>query len=299
MNGGKNENGHRLRDLKYQWAIGTLDHFGLAMYSKYPKAIGELVVNGYDADANYVSVSIQPSQDKVTIEDNGEGMDEQDIREGYMFIGSAQKRAVSHTPIYHRLPIGNKGIGKLAGFGIAKRIEVRTVKNGKALEFYQDRDELAKAEKMGKLKEAVLDRASMPLREFDAKGETSGTTVTLRKLRPECGKIDVDKVMAHLAQELPLGKDFKVIVNSRPCEPKYIPALRKIPINYKDPVCGHIVGEIIVAKKMLGKPGVFTTVRGRVVGEPSLFGLSTTAFRYHIGDLIAGSVEVASFDPGR
>jgi hypothetical protein len=48
---------------------------------------------------------------------------------------------------------------------------------------------------------------------------------------------------------------------------------------------------------MLKKPGVFTTVRGRVVGEPSLFGLSPTSFTYHIGDLIAGSIEVASFDP--
>jgi hypothetical protein len=48
---------------------------------------------------------------------------------------------------------------------------------------------------------------------------------------------------------------------------------------------------------MLKKPGVFTTVRGRAVGEPSLFDLSPTSFTYHIGDLIAGSIEVASFDP--
>jgi hypothetical protein len=103
--------------------------------------------------------------------------------------------------------------------------------------------------------------------------------------------------MAHLAHELPLGQDFRVIVNGRPCEPKYIPARKKISVNHKDPACGRIVGEIIVATKMLKKPGVFTTVRGRVVGEPSLFGLSPTSFTYHVGDLIAGSVEVASFDP--
>jgi hypothetical protein len=64
-----------------------------------------------------------------------------------------------------------------------------------------------------------------------------------------------------------------------------------------DPICGHIIGEVIVATKMLKRPGVFTTVRGRVVGEPSLFGLSPTSFTYHVGDLIAGSIEVASFDP--
>jgi hypothetical protein len=315
MNRKEKTEGHRLRDLKFTVATRMLDHIGVSMYSKYPKAIGELVVNGYDADANYVTVDIRAGsglapeekliravlgdkgKEKIVIQDNGEGMDEQDIREGYMFLGSEQKRVTKQTPVFHRLPIGNKGIGKLAGFGIAKRIEIKTVKNDKAFEFCLDRDELENAERMGKLKESILDRASMELKEFDAKGQPNGTTVTLRKLRLECGRIDVDKVIAHLAHELPLGKDFRVIVNGHRCEPKDIPARRKIPIAHEDPVCGRIVGQIVVATKMLKKPGVFTTVRGRVVGEPSLFDLSPTSFTYHIGDLIAGSIEVASFDP--
>jgi hypothetical protein len=296
-NGSKLSNGRRLHDLKFVVATQMLDHIGVSMYSKYPKAIGELVVNGYDADANHVLVDIRPSEDRITIEDNGEGMGERDIREGYMFLGSGQKRAIARTAIYHRLPIGSKGIGKLAGFGIARRIEVKTIKNGTALEFCLDRNELENAQRMGKLNEPILDRAPMQLKEFDAKGLSNGTTVVLRKLRAECGKIEVDKVIAHLAHELPLGMNFRVVVNGRVCEPKHIPASRRIPIDHEDPVCGRIIGEVIVAKKMLSKPGVFTTVRGRVVGEPSLFDLSPTSFTYHIGDLIAGSVEVADFDP--
>lgn len=289
--------GRRLRDLKFVVATQMLDHIGVSMYSKYPKAIGELVVNGYDADANHVFVDIRPSEDIITIEDNGEGMNERDIREGYMFLGSGQKRSISRTPIYHRLPIGNKGIGKLAGFGIARRIEIKTVKEGKALEYCLDRDELENTERMGKLNEPILDRAPMQLRELDAKGLTSGTTVTLRKLRPECGKVEVGKVVAHLSHELPLGMNFMVTVDDQVCEPKHVPASRKISIDCENPTCGRIIGEVIVARSMLPKPGIFTTVRGRVVGEPSLFGLSRTSFTYHIGDLITGSVEVAGFDP--
>ena len=288
---------HRLRDLKFIVATRMLDHIGVSMYSKYPKAIGELVVNAYDADANYVQVDIRTNDDKIIIEDNGEGMDEVGVREGYMFLGSGQKRAIARTPIYHRLPIGNKGIGKLAGFGIAKRIDVKTIKNGRGLEFCLDRDEFENADRMGKLKESVLDRTPIRLNEFVAKGLSDGTTVVLTKLRPECGKIEVGKVIAHLAHELPLSANFKVIVNGLLCAPKHVPASRRIPIDHTDPVCGHIAGEIIVAKKMLPKPGVFTTVRGRVVGEPSLFNLQATSFTYHIGDLITGSVEVAEFDP--
>ena len=214
-----------------------------------------------------------------------------------MFLGSGQKRATKRTPIYSRLPIGNKGIGKLAGFGIAKRIEIRTIKDGTAYEYCLDRDEIEKTEGMGKLKEPVLDRASMQLKKFAAKGLSSGTTVTLRKLRPECGRIDIDKVISHIARELPIGKDFRVLVNGRACEPKDIPASKRIPVDHSDSICGPIVGEILIAKKMLHKPGVFTTVRGRVVGDPSFFDLSSTSFTYHVADLITGSIEVAGFDP--
>ncbi|MDD5339259.1 MAG: ATP-binding protein [Dehalococcoidales bacterium] len=297
MNSEEQKSGQRLRDLKFVVATRMLDHMSISMYSKYPKAIGELVVNGYDADANYVNVIIQPNKDTIIIEDNGEGMDENAIRQAYMFLGSAQKRVTARTPIYHRLPIGNKGIGKLAGFGIAKRIELKTTKDEKTYEFCMDRDNLEASEKMGKLKEAILDRASMGFIVFDAKGQSNGTTVTLKKLRPECGRLDIDKVIAHLAHELPLGKDFKVMVNGHTCEPKDIPSRRKIHIDYNDPICGQIIGEIILATKMLQQPGIFTTVRGRVVGEPSLFGLSISKFRYHVGDLITGSVEVPGFDP--
>jgi len=305
----------RLKDVKFTVATRLLDQIGGGMYSKYTKAISELVVNGYDADANSVTVDIKvrkrshPSQgsfykifeheteDRVVIRDNGEGMDEQDIREAYFFLGSGQKRTRQRTPIYHRLPIGNKGIGKLAGFGMAKRIEVTTVKNEKRFEFFLDRDELDSTEKMGKLSESVLDRAPIQLKESSAKGESPGTILTIRKIRPECGKIDEGSLMGYLAHELPLSQDFKILVNGRPCTPIHIPAIRRINIDYNDPTFGQINGEIIVAKSMLKNPGVLTTVRGRIVGNPSLFGLTPTSFTYHVGDLISGTVEVESFDP--
>ena len=71
MTGGRNPKGHRLRDLKFITATRMLDHIGLSMYSKYSKAVSELVVNGYDADANYVVVSIRPDKNTIVIEDNG------------------------------------------------------------------------------------------------------------------------------------------------------------------------------------------------------------------------------------
>jgi len=285
-----------LKALRFLVATRILDHIGVSMYSQYPKAIAELVVNEYDADANYVTVDIKPST--VVISGNGSGMDEKDVREGYMFLGSAQKRAIKRTPIYHRLPIGDKGIGKLAGLGIANRMEVRTIKDGTGYAFQIDRDHLEGCERRGKLKEAVLDRAPIPFSRFSPPaGAAPGTTVILTNIRREVGHMEQEKVLAHLAREIPLGPDFRVVVNGVVCRPTHVDAKRVVPVDFRDPVCGWVVGSIRIAKTRLAKGGVLTTVRGRVVGPPSYFGVNVSSLRHNVASLVTGTVEVTGFDP--
>lgn len=132
-------NQQKLKPLKLVPVPRLLDHIGLAMYSKFTKAIGELVVNGYDADATRVDVDIK--SDEITIKDDGSGMDECGIRDGYMLLGADKKRRIRKTPKFNRLPVGNKGIGKLAGLGIANKISVYTIKDNKEYSFSIDREE--------------------------------------------------------------------------------------------------------------------------------------------------------------
>src|SRR5947199_6975573 len=93
-----------LAPIKFRPVPRLLDHIGLAMYSNFNKAIAELVVNGYDADATHVQVEIKPNE--IVINDNGTGMNENDIRNSYMMLGSDQKRNVKRTSRFNRLPIG-------------------------------------------------------------------------------------------------------------------------------------------------------------------------------------------------
>ena len=54
----------------------------------------------------------------------------EDIQSKFLVIG--RNRRLNKTPsINSRLPMGRKGIGKLAGFGIARKIDLITLKNGK------------------------------------------------------------------------------------------------------------------------------------------------------------------------
>lgn len=282
--------GQKLKPLKLIPVPRLLDHIGLAMYSKFAKAISELVVNGYDADATKVNIEVEP--DKITIQDNGSGMDENGIRDGYMLLGANVKRRVKITPKFNRLPIGNKGIGKLAGLGIANKISIITTKNGKEFSFSIDKEEFKKVKTLAG---AIFD-------DFIVKNSNkpNGTSVILTKILSHV-KIDIDNLKGNLARDLPYDEKFKIFVNGQICTRKDIPAKRKIPIDYTIEGCGRIKGEIIVAKKVLTngvQAGVVTTVRGRAVGKPSLFDVykSKHRFYYSIAQLITGSVEVAAFD---
>jgi len=284
-------NQQKLNPLKFVPVPRLLDHIGLAMYSKFTKAIGELVVNGYDADAIRVDVEIKLNE--VIIKDNGSGMDEQGIREGYMLLGTGAKRVEKRTKKFGRLPIGNKGIGKLAGLGIANKMEIITTKDGGEYRFSIDREELKKVKN---LDEAIFDDFMVK----DIETKENGTIVKLTKLQPHI-KIDTDLLRSSLARDLPLDSNFKIYVNGQLCTRKDIPAKRRIKVDANIPGCGRIFGEIIVAKKTFNSisAGVVTTVRGRAVGKPSLFDVYKSKHRFYhsLAQLITGSVEVPSFDP--
>ena len=279
--------------LKFRASTNLLDLLGVQMYSSVPKAISELVVNGYDADATYVTVTADGKQ--VVVEDNGEAMDEQAIRDQYMFLGSRHKRSQQFTAKLHRRPIGAKGIGKLAGLGIARRIEIETWRDGVSYWWAIDRDEMEKPALQGREHDATLDRALIPFKHVKSDHSGSGTRVLLTRLRPEV-HYDAKKLRQHLAQELPLGSSFQVVVDGQKLRRSDTPG-KSYPIRHNDPVCGLVEGKIVVARKRVQPPGVITTVRSRAVGGPSFFDLDVSARRYHSTDFITGQVECGGLDP--
>jgi hypothetical protein len=157
-----------------------------------------------------------------------------------------------------------------------------------------DRDDMERAERGGAGNEAMLDRAYVPVTATRARLEGSGTRVTLTKLRPEA-RFDAKKVREHLAQELPLGDQFRVCVDGVWVSKAEVKG-KKIPIRHVDPVCGLIEGQLVIAQAQR-HPGVITTVRGRAVGGPSFLGMVLSNRRYHSHERITGQVEVGGLDP--
>ncbi len=96
---------------------------GERLYAESVELLRELVNNAYDADATEVRVDI--ASDRISVGDNGIGMDADGLRQ-YFCIGSDEKVIRSVSPRFGRERIGQFGIGKFASLSAAMRFEVIT-----------------------------------------------------------------------------------------------------------------------------------------------------------------------------
>jgi len=112
--------------------LNVLNHLGLNLYSSLPAVAAEVVANSYDADAEHVWIKIAKDPEQISITDDGEGMNEDDVNDKYLTVGYERrlKPETKITPKWKRPVMGRKGIGKLSLFSVAEIIEVYTVKSG-------------------------------------------------------------------------------------------------------------------------------------------------------------------------
>ncbi|CAE6914872.1 DNA gyrase B- [Vibrio sp. B1ASS3] len=98
-------------------------------------AVFELVKNAYDANALSVDVSLNLKGDKSNIiiwDHHGFGMTKNDILNKWMEIGTSSKRNKNkiRTPRLNRLPLGEKGVGRLAVHKLGNQLTINTRAEG-------------------------------------------------------------------------------------------------------------------------------------------------------------------------
>ena len=157
-----------------------LEHLGSQMYKRRDTALAELVANAWDAGATEVDVALptgtySPISSEICIIDNGVGMTDDQVQNEYLIVGR-NRRVEAGPAIPQRKIMGRKGIGKLAGFGIARTIEVETTAQNKTTHFSMSLDEL---------KDTTNEVTNIPIlgnitEELD---KESGTTIRLKHLK--------------------------------------------------------------------------------------------------------------------
>jgi signal transduction histidine kinase len=89
-------------------------------------AIFELVKNAYDADAAQVSVLVDLKKRLITVQDDGCGMTADVIYTKWLDIGTDSKRGDHRTRsrLFGRMPLGEKGVGRLAVQKLGSRLRI-------------------------------------------------------------------------------------------------------------------------------------------------------------------------------
>ncbi|WP_458119960.1 ATP-binding protein [Paenibacillus sp. Z6-24] len=133
-----------------------LEHLGKDLITSDEIAITELIKNSYDAKADLVKLyffdsedfinsekflnpldlkvkdavieSLQVTKRVIVLEDNGDGMGRDDLIEGFFTIGTdiKKKKKVEKETNNDRLPLGEKGIGRLAAQRLSRVLIMET-----------------------------------------------------------------------------------------------------------------------------------------------------------------------------
>lgn len=121
--------------MKHTFAITprVIAHLGEDLIKNENIALVELVKNSYDAQATFCEVEfffIGDELSKITITDDGVGMDLDTIENAWLVIGTDNKKKQLEHPSSGRLPLGEKGIGRLGVHKLGRKIHIQTHKFG-------------------------------------------------------------------------------------------------------------------------------------------------------------------------
>jgi hypothetical protein len=313
---------------------GMLEALGINMYTTIGKCLVEFVANAFDGDATKVNITIPidaislaraslretakkevvqgkrdpfkvlltplPNDIFVIIEDDGHGMSPHDIEHKFLPLNRKRRddgegnETILQTEGGGRHVMGRKGLGKLAGFGAAITVTIRTKRKGEdyATTFVMDYGKIEDAENLTHIR--------IPASyEHDLTLETHGTRITLSGLKADAVKYTIDTI-AHTIGEAFFGIEptqMAIYINDTPVklpEPNYeflYPAgvsrgnLAETTINIEDIISipiQYMVGFRARGEHLpVSQRGARIYCNGRLAAGPSLFDLPTGMHNFH------------------
>jgi hypothetical protein len=244
--------------LRFRVASHVVQDFGLNLYTSLPRVLVEFVANAHDADAAWAKVKMDgaaietqrrvmkaefevekakaaptkkhdtllplkerllPDSFTITIEDNGHGMSRGDLASKFLIAGRRRRLEEGKTRTDKgRIIMGRKGLGKLAGFGVAHRVEVTSRKKGEghATRVTLDYDEL--------IAKRLVDEVALVSNKIDGGDGLSaggGTRIVLSRLVYEATKSRDTTIENEIADHFSSIKpeEFTVFFNGDAVEP--------------------------------------------------------------------------------
>lgn len=194
--------------VRFSVDAGLINGLGKEFVGRHETAVAELVKNAYDADATSVNLFFDNSDSvggTLLIEDNGAGMNRQQLIDGFMTISSSDKIHNPNSLRYKRTRAGQKGIGRFAAQRLGSRLIVTTQTKEweNALKVTIEWDKFAS--------DSNLLLISNAIEEVD-KTREEGTTLLIENLRDTWSIAMVQRAyryISDLLQPFPLSMSFE------------------------------------------------------------------------------------------
>lgn len=170
-----------MEQLQYIIDDNTIAYLlGVNNFTNDESAVLELVKNAYDARALCVNLSF--SEDRLVVSDDGQGMDENDIRIAWMHVGKSNKDyEVFDANHRQRILAGSKGVGRFALARLGTHVVIHTKKESC----------------VGMVWETDWNSSSM---RQDSAQMSTGTTITITGLREKWGKKKIENLVGFLSK---------------------------------------------------------------------------------------------------
>lgn len=192
-------------NIRFSVDAGVIDRLGNELVARQETAVSELVKNAYDADTLEVTLTFINSTNiggTLIISDDGEGMNRDQLINGFMRISSTDKIQNPYSELYHRKRAGQKGIGRFAVQRLGDKLTIitQTSDNEEALKLTIEWNKYTGNNELHNITNIL---------ETFPKKRSKGTTLIIEGLRDKWTEAAIKRIYRYVSdilQPFPLNK---------------------------------------------------------------------------------------------
>ncbi len=175
-----------------KFATSILRRLGEELNTAPDQGLIELIKNAYDADATNCVVELTDialPTGKVLVSDDGDGMDLEQLKDGWLVLGRSKKNPHEATRL-GRIPAGDKGLGRLAAIRMGSKVNVATIPRDNHKTEYSLEIDWSRFDKADLVDAVPLQIVSSSFNE----PRKSGTVIAMSALRTQIGRMDIKRL---------------------------------------------------------------------------------------------------------